>query len=155
MGYSGSRLLKGVLKEATEEAIHAGAAWLADEMQQLVNIQCGAASSHEMSVSERAKHDRERSAAFGAKHAPEGQPPYRETGQGQASIKWQKIPGGAAVGVEDIGTQNMIGGNYMAGWDSPGGIRGHHHPWLSTWRQYQKQLAFIILDAMKTKLGET
>ena len=140
----GSRRFQEVLRSASAEAIHIAAAWLARVMRELVSKQCG----------ERGPAGEYRiQSPDGQGHAHEGEPPRMESGKGRDSIGWNALPNGAEVGVVGIGTQNMIGDNYMAGWDSPDGIRGFHHPWLSTWRRYEAEMSKLILMHMRTKTG--
>ena len=133
------------LEGVTVEAVQAGAEWLADYMRNLVSIQCGARGEN-------------RGDAFDRQHAPEGKPPYRETGEGQESIFYEPIEGGAIVGARNIGVDRMAFGNYMAGWDMPQGIRGFHHPWLSLFfkdKSIQKQFMAVVREAMRAKVRVT
>ncbi len=120
-----------MLKTASVEAIQVAAEWLKETMKQLVGIVCEGS------------------------HAAEGEPPQMESGVGRNSIRMNRLSNGAEVGVPDIGTQNMIAGNYMAGWDSEEGIRGFHHPWLSLWKRYEAEMAKIIHREMQLKTGAT
>jgi len=127
----GSAQFIALLRTASVEAAQLAAAWLKEAMQQLVSIQCS------------------------GEHSPEGTPPYMESGRGRDSIQMNPLPNGAEVGVVSLGTPNMIGDNYMAGWDSPDGIRGFQRPWLSLWTRYESEMAQIMTSHLKQKTGAT
>jgi hypothetical protein len=153
----GSADFKEALKSATYDGINAAAEWLSVAMQQLVDVQCGAMSSRAGFPWERAESNERRRSAFDAKHAPPNQPPYKETGYGQSTIKWVKRPYGAAVGVTGMegipGVESMVGRNYMAAWDSKRGVRGTRHPWLSLWKRYEKEMAKIMRRVIVARTG--
>jgi hypothetical protein len=141
----GTKDFKQTLKEVSVEAIQVGARWLAASMRQLVAKQCGV-------VGARSKLAKEK------RHSFPGEPPRMESGEGLSSIGWEATKTGARVGVRSIGTRNMIGQNYMAGWDSPKGIRDMgRRPWLSRFftepNRYQKEMSRIMLRAMKAQTG--
>jgi len=106
-------------EEAAKEGMRMAAEWLAVEMRLLVGFQ---------------GDDQNRSSP--------GEPPYRQTGAGQASIWWEPTADGARVGTKPIGTDGVIGENYMAGWDA--GTIGPARPWLSTWQRYKPEIDRIV-----------
>lgn len=114
------------IKDAMNEALEQAAMFVAAAMQQLVGVQCT------------------------GEHSAPGEPPQKESGTGQANIDWEPTKDGARVGTLPIGTSNMIGENYMAGWDSPDGIRGpeNRRPWLSTWKDRYKGEMDRIVDSV-------
>ena len=137
------------VESAMKESLQLAAKWLKTRMMMLVGVQCpvGGPNAGRAKVKD-------------GRHSAPGEPPRKESGVGQASIDWMETDDGAAVGVRDIGTTNMVGGNYMAGWDVDGdfggayGIRGVRRPWLSMWAQlYKPEMERIIRRHMKTRLG--
>lgn len=86
------------------------------------------------------------------RHSHEGEPPFKESGVGQASITSVPMENGAAIGPDD--SQYEGGFNYMAHWDMEDGIRGYHHPWMATkWRDYLPTMDKIILRELKSRTG--
>jgi hypothetical protein len=155
MGILGGRVLNELLSRASVEAVQVAAEWLADYMIQLVDVQCGAATRHPSFPWEKDKNNRVRSEALDRQHAPEGKPPFKETGAGQATIGWMRMSDGAVVGVEGMDHSGLPAGNYMAGWDSEEGIRGRHHPWLRTFftnSGVREEFAQRIREAMQESL---
>lgn len=168
------KALRQALQQATLGAVNEAAEWLAQEARRLVDVQCAVPSAHHMTAGERAKHlgkvyaemetlsFEERLMRY---HSAPGSPPYKESGKGRESIGWAKRPWGAVVGVRAMpDVPNMIGQNYMAGWDSERGIRpkgklgmqGVRRPWLSqlTKPSYQRIIAHIILLHLRAELGK-
>ena len=142
--YRGTRAFKAALQVATVEGIQMAAERLTEQMTNLVSIQCGAVKG--------------RTDAMDKQHAPEGQPPFLESGIGMLSIDCVPTKTGAQVGVGSMGIPNMVGANYMAQWDTPAGIRDKHHPWLSLFfkdKRYQKEMAQIVLRHLKQTTGAT
>jgi hypothetical protein len=145
---------QNVMQAHLVEGVQIGARWLAEAMRQMVDIQCGATTKSSAIQSDIAAYRRTSPKRTG--HAGAMQPPRRESGEGQRSIGYAPTKMGAVVGVRGIGTTNMIGANYMAGWDSPDGIRGHRHPWLSrffTVKRYQTEFNAIIKRHLKLATG--
>jgi hypothetical protein len=141
--FRGTKEFRETLKKASVEAIQAAAGWLALAMQQLVNVGCTIYRGR----GARLPHPKTEGG-----HSGPGQPPRRESGEGQASIRMVRTPAGAIVGVMGIGTTNMIGDNYMAGWDSKKGVRGVRRPWLSrfiTEKKYQSEFSRIVRQYMR------
>lgn len=104
------------VERAAQDGLRIAAEWLAVEMRLLVGIQ----------------GDRYH-------HSPPGEPPYRQTGRGQASIWYEPTVDGARVGTKNIEGSAF---NYMAGWDQS--IRGVRRPWLSLWRRYKPEIDRIV-----------
>jgi hypothetical protein len=111
-----------IFVKATEEAIHKLAEALADWLRKLVDVQC---------TGEHAAHDK---------------PPLKESGDGQGSIGWAPVKGGAVVGYRTLGIAGLsaAGGNYMVAYDNEDGIRGIRHPSLSLWREYDGEMANLL-----------
>lgn len=112
----GERIVAAVVAGLQEAAV-----WVEEEMKTLVSVACE------------------------GEHSKPGEPPKRESGDGVGSIVSGNMENGAYVGVKSLGTNNMIGSNYMAGWDSPDGIRGkeNRRPWLSrvlTENRYKEEI---------------
>jgi len=118
------------------EGLGLAADWLAEVMRALVGIPCPAYHTGQ------------------GGHSAPGDPPFLESGTGQESIGSEHVEDGAKVGVGSIGTSNMIGGNYMAGWDAEPGIRDMgRRPWLSTWTDYKSLIDRIVSRHIEKKMG--
>jgi len=131
---------------AAVDGMQAAARWLFTVMKQLVDVQCQA-------YGEIVPKDPEQEYGPVYHHSRPGQPPFKESGVGQGSIDSEDTSVGARVGVHGIGTGNMIGENYMAGWDSEAGIRGVRRPWLHRWKDYRPMMDKIVLREIKIQTG--
>lgn len=128
----GSQRFAALMGLATAEAIQVAGAWLEMALKNAVTLNAGSL------------------AAVGT-HSSPGQAPYVQSGRGFHSIGRRNIPNGVQVGVTDMGIA-ILGGNYMAAWDSPGGIRHERRPWM-TWKKYERTFAKIVKAQIKLKLG--
>lgn len=133
---------------ASVESIQYAAGWLADAMQIMVDHECPAfhgghaqyASAHGKGLDFKLEQK--------TGHSPPGSPPYKETGEGQASILMEPLKDGARVGT------SMSGFNYMAYWNSK--TTPNRRPWLSrffTEKRFQRHMATLMRRHMKMKMG--
>lgn len=128
----GSKRFAALMSVATAEAIQVAGAWLEQALKNAVSLNAGSLT------------------AMGTHSAP-GEMPYVQSGRGFRSIGHKNVPKGVQVGVTDMGIA-ILAGNYMAAWDSPGGIRHQRRPWM-IWRKYQSTFARIVKSQLKLKLG--
>lgn len=134
------------VRQAALEGLRIAARWYAIRMQLLVSIPCGVQGKWTQFSKD-------------GRHSASGEPPRMESGDGRESIIDYPTAEGAFVGVKDIGIRNMIGGNYMAGWDSPKGIRGslNRRPWLSrlfTENRYSSEINRIVARNIKMRMSQ-
>lgn len=111
------------VEQAMVKALQLAGEWLADACRAMVGIQTG----------------------MDGPGSPEGTPPFRRTGRGQASIGVENTATGCRVGVTAMeGIPGSVPGqNYMAGWDV--GMKGQQRPWLMVWRdRYSLELNLLI-----------
>ena len=123
-------ILQARVQAVAAKALQVAGGHVAEMMRQLVDVECTA--------------DSVRGTTKDRRHSAPGEPPRRESGDGQASIIMEPTATGARVGPKNIGIA-VLAGNYMAMWDSEKARLGKgRRPWLSTWRRYKPEMDSLV-----------